>query len=370
VWPDHLQDPGLAPPGWELLTPADAGYPSFIEGGCYVVDRGEAVYNLQVLDDPAQPNPGQTGTLGGNTGNYNLDFYYIIRFGNAPYTVDIDFDWGGTFNDGTAGRVTLGAEVEAASGANSAIDEAVPAAIPDGTYQMAIRVTDSTAVVDGGPQTATFVWPTLVTLTPQFIFRDTFNTYANTAAWLGAGWQRANPANFTSTSLEFLSTTNVASARWYWGTQFGGAFNSYNGGMLHSDAGADNSNGSSNYGTNACATMRTPSFTAPAGTKRLLFRMQLTTAGDTSFWDRCWVGLTTNANGYLDDKSTWSGTTYLVNTVDPMVQTTLNTFNFDGAPAGTSYLQWQWDSDGSVQGTGPDLDGVTFEPSAVVPPGW
>jgi hypothetical protein len=170
VWPNNMAYPGVPPPAWYALVPTDPGYPSFIEGGCYIVDQGEPVYAVQAFDDPAQPNPGSGGTLSGTTGNYQMDFYYVIRNGVGPYYVDIDFDWGGAYNDGVAGRVTnpgtntaFSYATKALPGSQADMNVPVPAAMPNGTYSMAVRVIDSNVPAD----TATFVW-TGVTLQPPF----------------------------------------------------------------------------------------------------------------------------------------------------------------------------------------------------------
>jgi hypothetical protein len=323
-----------------------------------VADRGEAVYTLQVLDDPAQPNPGAAGTLEGNTGAYTLDFYYIIRFGNAPYTVDVDFDWGGTFNDGVAGRVTLGAEVEAASGANSALNEPVPAAMPDGPYLMAVRVTDSTAPVDGGPQVATFVWPGVVNLVPQSIFQDNMESYANTAAALTAGWARGvGPNNFGST-------------QWYLGTQYSTSFNAYFNKMWHSNQGADGSDGNStSNGDQHRAVLRTPSLNfGGAGTKTLFFRTRIEYQESTSF-DRFYNGVSPTATTFTStDASLWPNLAIYGTGV---VQSSLQTRDLS-ALTGTQHVMWSnYTDDGAFNAhSGPHLDAVAVMPSAAPPAGW
>ncbi len=152
---------------YSLRLVDEYGLATEYESSIAFVDQDDFV----ITDDDGLPDPGDNGTLSGESGSYQLDFFYRIKFGIGPYITDIDFDWGGAFNDGTAGRVTLAAEVEAASGLNSAIDEYVPASMPDGEYYMAIRVTDSTAVIDGGPKSFIYVWPEKVVLS-TFAVKD------------------------------------------------------------------------------------------------------------------------------------------------------------------------------------------------------
>jgi hypothetical protein len=170
VWPNNMADPGVPPPAWHALVPTDPCYPSFIEVGCYVVDTGSPVYTVQAFDDPAQPNPGSGGTLTGTTGNYQMDFYYVIRNGVGPYFIDFDFDYTGAWNDGAIGRTTnagtntaFSYSSKAGSGAQSDLNVPVPAAMPNGNYTMAVRVIDSNTPAD----TAIFTW-TGVTLQPPF----------------------------------------------------------------------------------------------------------------------------------------------------------------------------------------------------------
>jgi hypothetical protein len=187
VWPNHLFDPGDPPPNWHTLNPGDPGYPTFIEGGTYVVDFGDPNYPMVVQDDPAQPDPGATGTItGSGPGNYLMDFYLIIRMGNGPYTVQFDFDCPApqTFGDGSNNRVSAAYNI--ADPGNIAILD-VPLKqtgsqtwgnLPNGTYTMGVQVTDSTAIVaPPDPNQVVFarLWTGVIVAPPALIV-ETFES--------------------------------------------------------------------------------------------------------------------------------------------------------------------------------------------------
>jgi hypothetical protein len=185
VWPNQMADAGLPAPAWYALSPGMAGYPSFLEGGAYVVDFGDPVYPMIVQDDPAQPNPGQTGTISGTTGNYTLDFYFQIIRGNAPYFVDIDFDCPApeTFDAGTANRTTVQYDplnmftLTVPAGGNVAImNVPVPSSMPNGTYTMGVRVKDDSFNQTGGalPDETVFarLWTGVVLAPPAVLIED------------------------------------------------------------------------------------------------------------------------------------------------------------------------------------------------------
>ncbi len=114
-----------------------------------------------IADDPNHADPDSWPSVLGDPGAWFLDLHYLILAQSTvgPYTIDVDYDFGQSFNDGVVGRVSLNAGIEAAEGLHSLLELPVPPAMPAGEYFVAIRVTDSTAPVDGGPKTGIFVWP-------------------------------------------------------------------------------------------------------------------------------------------------------------------------------------------------------------------
>ncbi|MBN2081964.1 hypothetical protein JW859_07130, partial [bacterium] len=228
-------------PVWDPLDPL-YNIPDYLEGGAYILDEGEPVYPLGVEDNPTEPDP--LDLVFGSTGNYTVTFNYLVQYGQAPYTIDLQmgFDYndigaGETALDafGRSGETDYGVAVEPANGAlttDMAIDT-----LPDGDYYAAVRVTDS---ADPTAQ-AIFIWPDMVTLAPGFLFREYCDGYTN---WSDA----ANGDNsWTRGSSDAASTT-----RWYVGTQFvrGTPIGEWGGMMFHCNNGADGSNGNSLYDFN------------------------------------------------------------------------------------------------------------------------
>jgi hypothetical protein len=368
VWPNNMADPGVPPPAWYALVPTDPGYPSFIEGGCYVVDAGDPVYNVQLLDDPAQLDPGQGNTLTGFTGNYLVDFYYIIRYGVGPYTMEADFDYNGVWNSAPAGRVVAinNANIlpeRNTPGVKSSLNVAIPAAIPNSPplYNWALRVTDSTLPVDGGPFTSILVYNN-INLTPPPLFRDTMSAYANTGAALAAGWTRGNPPG------------NVGTTTWYIGTQYGGAFNQYQGQMWHCNNGPDGSNGAGgNYNTVGQAVLCSPNIDTPVGgTKTLFFRCAVNFQEQGGFFDNAYTGFTVNdAAATTEHYFSWSGG-FNQYGIFNQTGTTLDVFNRNGMNGPGLNLTWELYTLDSVANVadGLHLDAITLENSASAPPGW
>lgn len=159
VWPNQMANPGSPPPAGINLPPTDPNYPSFIEGGCYVVDYGDPVYKVQLADDPAQLDPKDQVQFVGGTGptyTWNVTLGYLIKFGQTPFTMELDPAYDGVF-----GPTTISLGVKATGGAKT--DVAAITALP-GNYTFAIRVTDTAVPPPPGINTATYVWPNPVTL--------------------------------------------------------------------------------------------------------------------------------------------------------------------------------------------------------------
>lgn len=156
VWPNHLHDLGLDP----AFNPPGSLGESAIEGGCYIVDKGQAVYVLRVDDNTAVDDPGQNGNIAGGPGAYTMDIGYEIFFGNPNYTVELDTWYDGTFQ-ATAGVPIVNMTPQASPGPKVETVN-IPANQPDNDYTFAIRVTDSNNDSD------IYVWPNQVTLAPQF----------------------------------------------------------------------------------------------------------------------------------------------------------------------------------------------------------
>ena len=169
-WPDHLPDAGINPAtGGPIWDPLDPGYdiPDYIEGGAYIIDEGDAVYPLQIGDDPATVDPDET--VEGGSNDYTVIFGYFIQYGNPNYVVDLQmgFDYAdiGPGEDeldafGDSGETQYGAATHTVSGTYSTTMHVTT--IPDGDYLAAIRVTDA----NGSGDQAVYVWPGLCPLFP------------------------------------------------------------------------------------------------------------------------------------------------------------------------------------------------------------
>jgi hypothetical protein len=170
-WPDHLQDAGLDPStGGPVWDPEEPGYniPDFLEGGAYVIDEGDAVYPLQIGDDPNTLDPYET--VEGSSNDYTVQAGYYIEYGNPNYVVDLQM--GFDYNDigpgeteldafGDSGETQFGVDTHTSSGTYST--EMHVTTLADGEYYMAVRVTD----VDGTGDQEVYVWPDLVPLFPD-----------------------------------------------------------------------------------------------------------------------------------------------------------------------------------------------------------
>jgi hypothetical protein len=211
VWPNHLHNPGLNP----ATTAPENRLDTFLEAGCYVVDFGSPIYAVTIADDPAQPNPGLGGTLTGTAGNYKMDFYYELKFGSPNYTVVLDSNYTGVFDPSTPNYGTPPADntwVDLVTGLNSELDVDIPAAQPNGTYTMALRVTD------GNGDTSTLVYPG-VNLFPPQLLAESWES-GSLAAWTLSG-------NTGSRGLDFINR-NSAAPVWNHLAQNGSRYLGYN----------------------------------------------------------------------------------------------------------------------------------------------
>jgi hypothetical protein len=135
--------PGYQPYVWPNHEPPPASY---IEGGCYVVDAGQAVFPFRILDDPAMPDPADTVT--GSNGNYQIIFSFILQSGVPSYSVQFELDPTPDMSFGDAGSYVyqLGLPFSFAAPGAQSITFALNGAItppPAGSYWVALRGLDN-----------------------------------------------------------------------------------------------------------------------------------------------------------------------------------------------------------------------------------
>jgi hypothetical protein len=113
------------------------------------------VATVRVFDDPDSADP---DTLVTGSDPWSVTLNFLLQYGTPNYTVQLDADYGSSWNDGTPGRIyNVTGSPYAAPGlvsGTATINNQSP-----GTYKFALRVTDGAGAV------YTFVWPTPVTLT-------------------------------------------------------------------------------------------------------------------------------------------------------------------------------------------------------------
>lgn len=111
------------------------------------------VLPVRVYDDPAASDPdANVSRLGGIPTDWDVVVNFLLQYGVPNYTVELDTDWGGAWNDGTAGRVyqidgdtgTPGIQQFTVSGQTYSRTVRIPSAHGAGGFTFAIRVTDST----------------------------------------------------------------------------------------------------------------------------------------------------------------------------------------------------------------------------------
>jgi hypothetical protein len=154
-----MANPGAPPPASINLAPTDPNYPTFIEGGCYVVDYGDPVYTVQAVDDPFQLDPrDQVAFVGGSgpTYTWNVTLGYNIKFGIPNFTVQLDPAYDGVFGPAF---ITISPGGGYTSG--GAKTNIVPITALEGNYSFAVRVMDTNAPPNN---TSTYVWPNAVSL--------------------------------------------------------------------------------------------------------------------------------------------------------------------------------------------------------------
>jgi hypothetical protein len=208
-WPNHLTDAGLNP----ATTPPDSRLESFQEGGCYVVDFGDPINAVIIGDDPAMPDPGFGGTLSGSTGNYQIDFYYTLKYGIGQPTgfkVELDTHYTGVFDPLSPNYGAVPApQIYTTPGNKAWMDAQIPAAQPNGNYVMALRVTDQ----DDGNYTAVFAWGAAVPLFPSSVFTENFSPSGlnMSTVWLSSSsggfqtWQPGGTNPFIATSTAYTA---------------------------------------------------------------------------------------------------------------------------------------------------------------------
>lgn len=122
------------------------------------------VLPVRVFNDPTQSDPDANVAQVGD--GWDVVFNFLLQYGATAgtpptpnYTVEIDGDWGGAWNDGTPGRVyPLPGSPFNTPGPHTSVLHIAGLMQPAGTYTIAIRVTD------GNGEQYTYVWPNPVVL--------------------------------------------------------------------------------------------------------------------------------------------------------------------------------------------------------------
>lgn len=122
-------------------------------GGAGPYNGSFNVLPVRVYDDPAASDPdANVNRIGGFPAQWDVTVNFLLQYGVPNYTVELDTDWGGAWNDGTAGRVyqidgdtgTPGIQQFTVSGQTYSRTVRVPSSHGAGGFTFAIRVTDST----------------------------------------------------------------------------------------------------------------------------------------------------------------------------------------------------------------------------------
>jgi hypothetical protein len=171
---------------------------------------GVQVVPVRVQDDPDATDP-DVNISGTDPWTATLNF--LLQYGTAPYTVQLDADYGTSWNDGTPGRVySISGSPFAAPGLLSGtanINNQSP-----GTYAFALRVTDANAA------TYTYVWPTPVALNAQGWTNSQPNaaTAGNVGQYNSMAIVNGFPAmtfwNFLDEDLYYVRATDANGANW------------------------------------------------------------------------------------------------------------------------------------------------------------
>jgi hypothetical protein len=144
VAPGRLLDAGLGPVAAVNFNTSAAG------GGPY--NGSFNVLPVRVYDDPAASDPDANVTrIAGAPPQWDVVVNFLLQYGAANYTVELDSDWGAAWNDGPAGRVyqidgdpaTPGMQQFTVSGVTYSRTVRIPNSHPAGGFNFAIRVTDS-----------------------------------------------------------------------------------------------------------------------------------------------------------------------------------------------------------------------------------
>jgi hypothetical protein len=165
-----------SPQKWVNLGYGLTGFPdnvpdptSFIEGGCYVVDKGPAITKVAITDDPAKTDP-KDNVSSPAANIYDVKLGFIILYGDPGYVVEYNPDFTGTgiwaVVPGLPNNTTDPMDPVNGYPANGSHFPTVRVTQPiSGDYTFAVRVTDLKPAV-GGDLSAVYSWPNKVPLKP------------------------------------------------------------------------------------------------------------------------------------------------------------------------------------------------------------
>jgi hypothetical protein len=171
------------------------------------------VLPVRVFDNPALSDP--DANVSSVAGGWNVICNFLIQYGTANYTVQLDGDWGGAWNDGVAGRIyAVPGSPYAAPGVQSRTVNILSASQPSGSYTFAIRVTDGLGAV------YTYVWPTPVVLPGLGWTAAAPNpdSTGNVGQFSSMALVGGNPAiayyDVTGTDLQYIRATDALGTAW------------------------------------------------------------------------------------------------------------------------------------------------------------
>ena len=342
--------------GWPNYAPDGD---TFLEGGCYMTDTGDPNYPVQIFDDTDEDDP--KDTVQGIGPDYDIDLFFEMAFGTAPFAVDLDWNYD-FISFGNSG-FTQAVGNFATNGKQFAQVNVDPTpAGGNGNYFFALSVTDSQLPT---PSSDEFFWTDPVPLLPAFLLFDDMSAYASYADAASAGWLRG-------TGPGHSGATN-----WHIGPQWETAFGAYTGQAWHCNTGGDGTNGGTYIGVPR-AVLRSPAINAPPGSNPWMhFRVNLGFQESTTF-DQFWCGWDSSAAANTENNNTWNqrfgpfGTSGGSPVFGNTAQTVLRTFDIS-APGGTTFYEmFQLYSLDSV---GNSSDGVHLDPVACTDlntpdPGW
>jgi hypothetical protein len=336
AYDDYFADANGYPNFW----PDDA---SFLEGGCYLTDTGDPNYPVQIFDDEDETDP--KDNVNGTGPDYDVDLFFEMAFGTAPFTVELDWDYDFIAFGNSGHTLPVGVFVTNGKKAAQVNVDPTPAG-GNGNYFFAMQVVDS-----GAPTTQDeFFWPDAVPLVPAFLFFDNMSAYTTYAQANAAGWLRGTGPGHSG------------AVNWHIGPQWEGGILSYSGQAWHANDGADGTNGGTYNGVPK-ATLRSPIVNAPAGSDPWLhFRANLGFQESTTF-DQFWCGWDNSAAANNEASGTWNQRFGPFGNFDlawgNTAQTTLRTFNISAPASSSFYLMFSLES---LDGVGNAADGVHLDP--------